>query len=86
MNNLAKNNEANVLLYEYVEVTESADMDDDNYKALSNTNEKLSTTYRMLRYLHFDLNLSVTNHTAPSDFCVPFCLVGVRKKTCLFDS
>ena len=52
----------NVLLYEDIEVIESGDMDDDNYKALSNTNEKLSTTYRMLRYLHFDLNLSVVNH------------------------
>ena len=56
---LGKNNEANVLLYEDVEVIESVDMDDDNYKALSKTNEKLSTTYRMLMYLNFDLNLSV---------------------------
>ena len=59
---LGKSNEANVLFYEDVEVIESVDMDDDNYKALSRTNEKLSTTYRMLRYLHFDLNLSITNH------------------------
>jgi len=31
---LGKNNEANVLLYEDIEVIESIDMDDDNYKAL----------------------------------------------------
>ena len=35
---LGKHNEVNVLLYEYIEVIESIDMDD-NYKALSRTNE-----------------------------------------------
>ena len=59
---LGKNNEVNVLLYEDIEVIESIDMDDDNYKALSKTNEKLSTTYRMIKYLNFDLNLSITNY------------------------
>ena len=59
---LGKNNVVNVLLYEDIEVIESIDMDDDNYKALSKTNEKLSTTYRMIKYLNFDLNLSITNY------------------------
>ena len=59
---LGKNNAVNVLLYEDIEVIESIDMDDDNYKALSKTNETLSTTYRMIKYLNFDLNLSITNY------------------------
>ncbi len=57
-----KNNDENVLLYQDVQVVETVDMDDENYKALSELEEQLSTTYRMIKYLNFVLNLHITNY------------------------
>ena len=42
------------MLYDDIQVVESVDIEDDNYKALSELNDKLNITYRMLRYLHID--------------------------------
>ena len=44
-----KNNDANVLFYDDIDIIEDTDIDDDDYKALSNVNNKLSTTYRMIK-------------------------------------
>ena len=40
---------------------EDIDVEDDNYKELSTIDNKLSITYRMIRYLSFDENIQLTN-------------------------
>ena len=58
---IGKNNEANVLLYDDIQVIENIDVEDDNYKELSAIDNKLSITYRMIRYLSFEQQIQLTN-------------------------
>jgi hypothetical protein len=56
-----KNNDANVLYYDDIQVSESIDPDDENYVAHEHIDGTLSITFRMLQYLIFEKNIQLTN-------------------------
>ncbi len=58
---IRKNNDAYVLYYDDIQVSESIDPDDENYVAHEHIDGTLSITFRMLQYLIFEKNIQLTH-------------------------